>query len=485
MKKRDARNAGDSTEQMGTDPIFRLLIRFSLPCIIGMVVNSLYNIVDRMFIGYGAGEMGIAALTVSFPLMMVMVSFSTLVGVGSNTLFSIKMGEGRKDLAERILGNAFVLLFAFPAVASVLAIFWLDPLLELMGCSEQLLPQARVYARIVLAGSALSTTGHGLSHFLRSDGHPVGSMVAMLIGAVVNTALDALFILVFGWGVAGAAWATVIAQGCSFLWCFLYFLRPAAHIRIRRSCLPLDWGRVVGPFLVLGITPFAMNLCNSLLNVILNRSLQRYGGDAALAVMGILASYMGIVFMTAMGIGQGVPPLMGYNYGARKFRRVMLFFRTAVALVTALMVVGWIVSQLVPGAIMRMFVAADSPLIPMGDRALRMFSLAFPVIGFCMMSGMLFQSIGKAWHAFFLSLSRQLLFFIPLLVACPAVLPRLTARLSQLDSVYLAAPLSDLLTFAVSVFFIRREMRIFRRLEAETAAGAADAGSAAPAEGAP
>ena len=481
MKPHPGNSAKDGTEQMGVDPPFRLLMRFSLPCVIGMVVNSLYNIVDRMFVGHGAGEKGIAAITVSFPLMMVLISFSTLVGVGSNTLFSIKMGEGRKELAERILGNAFVLLFAFPAAAAVAAVWWLDPLLRLMGCSDALLPSARTYAAVVLGGAALSTTGHGLSHFLRSDGHPVESMVAMLIGAVVNTALDALFILYFGWGVAGAAWATVIAQGCSFLWCFLYFLRPSAHIRIRRSCLAPDWRRVVGPFLLLGVTPFAMNMCNSLLNVILNRSLQRYGGDSALAVMGILASFMGIVFMTAMGIGQGVAPLMGYNYGARLYRRVAVFFRHATLVITGLMVAGWLVGQFAPGAVMRMFVDAASPLVPMGDRALRMFTLAFPVIGFCMMSGMLFQSIGKPWHAFFLSLARQLVFFIPFLLACPHALPALFAALSPLDSVYLAAPMSDLLTFAVSVAFVRREFGIFRRLEAETAiANAAAAGTVPP-----
>ena len=480
MKSGENKMPRDSTDQMGTDRPFRLLLRFSLPCVIGMVVNSLYNIVDRMFVGHGAGELGIAAITVSFPLMMVMVSFSTLVGIGSNTLFSIKMGEGRKELAERILGNAFVLLFAFPAAAAVAAIWCLDPLLRLMGCSEALLPPARTYAMVVLGGSALSTTGHGLSHFLRSDGHPVGSMVAMLIGALVNTALDALFILYFGWGVAGAAWATVIAQGCSFLWCFLYFLRPAAHIRIRRSCLALDWRRVVGPFLVLGITPFAMNMCNSLLNVILNRGLQRYGGDNALAVMGILASFMGIVFMTAMGIGQGVAPLMGYNYGARLYGRVLSFFRQATWVVTGLMVAGWCVGRFAPGAVMRMFVDASSPLVPMGDRALRMFTLAFPVIGFCMMSGMLFQSIGKPWHAFFLSLARQLVFFIPFLLVCPRVLPVLFGSLSPLDSVYLSAPMSDVLTFLVSVAFVRREVRIFRRLEAETAMASAAAAGTVP-----
>ena len=181
----------DSTARIGTDTIGRLMLRFSLPSIVGMLVNALYNIVDRMFIGYGIGEMGIAGATIGFPLMLMMISFSILVGVGANTLFSIRLGEGKKEEAERILGNAFILLFLVPVVVSLAALIWLDPLLRLIGASEALLPYARSYVRVILFGSALATTGHGLSHFIRSDGHPGISMVAMLIGGIVNTLLDA------------------------------------------------------------------------------------------------------------------------------------------------------------------------------------------------------------------------------------------------------------------------------------------------------
>ena len=227
----------NATDSIGTDRVGRLLLRFSIPAIVGMLVNALYNIVDRMFIGYGIGPQGIAGVTISFPLMMAMVSFSILIGVGANTLFSIRMGEGRREEAERILGNAFGLLFFVPLAASLVALFFLDPLLRLVGAGEALLPYARSYARVILFGIALNTTGHGLSHFIRSDGHPHISMVAMLIGAVVNTILDPLFIFVFHWGMAGAAWATVIAQGLSFAWCFGYFLLPGSGTRLRRRHL--------------------------------------------------------------------------------------------------------------------------------------------------------------------------------------------------------------------------------------------------------
>ena len=452
----------NATDAIGTDRIGRLLLRYSIPAIVGMLVNALYNIVDRMFIGYGIGAQGIAGVTISFPLMMAMVSFSILVGVGANTLFSIRMGEGRRDEAERILGNAFGLLFFIPLVASLAGLAYLDPLLRLMGAGDALLPYARDYARIILLGIALSTTGHGLSHFIRSDGHPHVSMIAMLIGAVANTILDPLFIFVFHWGMKGAAWATVISQALSFAWCFGYFLLPRAGTRLRRRHLRLDFRRIVWPLLGIGFAPFAMNLANSLLNVVLNRGLRHYGGDAAIAVMGILSAYMSVIFMPVFGLSQGAQPLMGYNYGARKFDRVRQLFWTSAAAATGVMVVGWIVSQSFPVAILRLFVAADSHLIPLGTQALRIFSLAFPIIGFPIVGGQFFQAIGKPVPATLIALSRQILLFIPFILVFPLFW--------GLPGIYAAAPASDVLTTLIALPLVFRQLRELRRREEPPAA---------------
>ncbi len=449
----------NSTTRIGTDSVGRLLLRFSIPSIVGMLINALYNIVDRMFIGYGVGAHGIASVTISFPLVLMMISFSILIGVGANTLFSIRMGEGKTEESEKILGNAFVLLFFVPLAASVAALFYLDPLLRLMGASEALLPFARSYARIILYGIALATTGHGLSHFIRSDGHPNISMVAMLIGGIANVLLDPLFIFVFHWGIEGAAWATVISQGLSFAWCLSYFFTAKANSRLRRRFLPLDFRRVVWPFLIIGFSPFAMNLANSLLNVVLNRSLRQYGGDSAIAVMGILSAYMSIIFMPCFGITQGVQPLMGYNYGARHYTRVRHFFWGATAAATVVMTLGWATSQLLPTQILRLFVPADSDLIPLGVRALRRFTLAFPIIGFAIMGGHLFQAIGKPFQSGFIALSRQILLFIPFLILFP--------KYWGLDGIFYAAPASDILTTALAAVLIARQMRILRGLEPE------------------
>ena len=449
----------NSTDRIGTDSIGRLLLRYSLPSIVGMLVNALYNIVDRMFIGYGVGALGIAGVTISFPIVLVMISFSILVGVGANSLFSIRLGEGRTAEAERILGNAFVLLFFVPLATAIAALWQLDPLLRLMGASDEVLPYARPYARIILGGIALASTGHGLSHFIRSDGHPNISMVAMLIGGIANALLDPLFIFVFHWGMAGAAWATVISQGLACAWCLSYFFTAKANSRLRRCNLRLDFRQVVWPFLVIGFSPFAMNLANSLLNVILNRGLFRYGGDAAVAVMGILSAYMSIIFMPCFGITQGVQPLMGYNYGARKYERVRRFFWVATAAATVVMTLGWTASQLFPAQILRLFVPAGSDLIPLGVRALRIFSLAFPIIGFPIMGGNLFQAIGKPVQSGLIALARQILLFIPFLVVFP--------RFFGLDGIFYAAPASDILTTLLAAVLVAGQMRLLRRLEHE------------------
>ncbi|MDD2239210.1 MAG: MATE family efflux transporter [Kiritimatiellae bacterium] len=447
--------ATDSTRQIGTDPILPLLLRFSVPSIVGMLVQAFYNIVDRMFIGHGIGSHGLAGVTLSFPLMMIMVSFSILIGVGANTLFSIRMGEGRRKEAEQILGNAFGLLFFVPLVASLIALTQLDPLLRLVGASNDLLPHARTYARIILAGSALSTTSHGLAHFVRSDGHPIVAMASMIIGALTNVALDALFIFGFGWGMAGAAWATVISQGLAFAWCLGYFLSPRANTRLQRRNLRLDYPKIVWPMLGIGFAPFAMTMANSLLNVILNRGLGEYGGDDAIAIMGILSAFMSIIFMPVFGLTQGAQPLIGYNFGARQYDRVLqLFWSTAIA-TTVVMILGWSISQLFPRQILRLFLAADSELVPLGVHALRVFTLAFPIIGFPITGGHLFQAIGKPIPAALLALSRQIIFFIPFILIFP--------KFWGLKGIFYAAPASDTLTCLIAIFVVSHQLRLLRR----------------------
>lgn len=441
----------DTTSRIGTEPILPLLLSFSIPSIVGMLVNALYNVVDRIFVGQGIGAAGLAGVTLTFPIMMIMVSFSILVGVGANTLFSIRMGEGRRDEAERILGNAFGMLFFVPLAVSLICLAYLNPLLRLVGASDEILPYACSYARVILAGSALSTTSHGLTHFVRSDGRPLIAMVSMLIGGITNIILDALFIFGFGWGMAGAAWATVIAQGLSFTWCLAYFLSPRANTRLRRRHLRPDFHAIVRPMLAIGSAPFAMHMANSLLNVVLNRGLGRYGTDDAIAVMGILSAYMSVIFMPVFGVTQGAQPLLGYNYGARKYDRVRRIFWTAATATSIWLTLGWVFSQLFPGLIVSMFVSSDSSLLPLGRHALRVFTLAFPLIGFPITGGHLFQAIGKPVPAALLALSRQIILFIPFILIFPIFW--------GLEGIFFAAPASDLITCVLAVMVVGHQLR--------------------------
>lgn len=459
VRPQEASSADPSADRMGTEPVLRLLVSFSLPCIIGMLVNALYNIVDRIFVGQGVGEQAIAATTVAFPLMLALISFSVLVGVGANTLFSIRLGEGDREATEVILGNALSLLILCPLVAFIPLVVWLDPLLRFLGASEEVLPMARTYSLVILAAAPVGTAGMGLSHFIRSDGHPRAAMVSMLIGGILNTVLDPLFIFAFRWGIAGAAWATVISQLASFAYCMAYFLSPRfPSTPLRRRALRLRWRTVVGPFLAMGFAPCAMNLANSLLNIVLNKSLVHYGGDTALAVMGILASYMGIIFTPVFGLMQGAQPLMGYNYGARHLRRVRGFFWGTFWISTAVLCVGTVLSQAFPRLLLRCFVREpDGALLGLGVRCLRLYTMAFPLIGFHICSGNLFQSMGRPVVASVLSLSRQVLLFIPCLVLLPLAW--------GLDGVFLAGPASDVLSFLLAVGLAWPILRGLRRGE--------------------
>ena len=452
-------SAEPSAARMGTEPVLRLLVSFSLPCIIGMLVNALYNIVDRIFVGQGVGEQAIAATTVAFPLMLALISFSVLVGVGANTLFSIRLGEGDREATEMILGNAFSLLILCPLLAFIPLVLWLDPLLRFLGASEEILPMSRTYALIIMAAAPVGTASMGLSHFIRSDGHPRAAMVSMLIGGILNTLLDPLFIFVFRWGIAGAAWATAISQLVSFAYCMTYFLSPRfPSTPLRRRALRPRWRGIVGPFLAMGFAPCAMSLANSLLNIVLNKSLVHYGGDMALTVMGILASYMGIIFTPVFGLMQGAQPLMGYNYGARKPRRVLGFFWAIFAISTAILCLGTVLSQVFPRLLLRCFVREpDGELLDLGVRCLRLYTMAFPLIGFHICAGNLFQSMGRPVVASILSLSRQVLLFIPCLILLPLAW--------GLDGVFLAGPASDVLSFLLAVGMAWPILRNLRRSE--------------------
>ena len=440
----------DKSRQLGEEKISKLLLKFSIPAIIGMIVNALYNVVDRIFIGNGVGSLGIAGITIVFPVMLIMMAFSMLIGIGANSLVSIRLGENKKEEAEVIFGNAISLLLISSILISVIGLIFMDPMLRILGASEQILPYARDYLQIILIGGVFQSLGMGMNNFIRSEGNPRIAMYTMLIGAIINTALDPLFIFVFDMGMQGAASATILAQFISAAWVFLYFLRGSSLLKITRNNLLLKTFAVKG-IIIVGIAPFAMQLAASVQNLILNTSLATYGGDIAVSGMGIVNSIVTLMIMPLFGINQGVQPIIGYNYGAKKYKRVKEAYKLAVIFATAIVIIGWIVTRLFPEQLVFLFNRKDKELIKFSVFAIKRFLMFLPIIGFQIISSNYFQAVGKPKHSALLGLSRQVLILIPALLILP--------KFFGLNGVISAGPLADVISSVITGTFIMIEMK--------------------------
>jgi putative MATE family efflux protein len=426
------------------------LLRFSLPAIVGMLVNAIYNVVDRLFIARGVGPLGLAGATVAFPLMLVLMAFGMLIGMGGSSLVSIRLGERRERDAERILGNATGLMILISLTITGLGLAFLEPILRLFGASDTILPYAKSYTSIILAGSVFQGMGFGLNNFIRGEGNPKIAMVTMLIGALLNIILDAVFIFAFGWGVAGAALATVISQAVSAVWVLAYYVSGKSHLKIRAANL-VPRPEIFMPMLAIGAAPFAMQLASSAVNGLLNNQLQRYGGDTAVSAMGIIFSVITFIVMPLFGLNQGNQPIVGYNYGAKNFERVRKTMLLAIGAASATVFSGFLVAQLAAPALARAFAGGSTELVALASRALRIYTLGLPLIGFQIVAAGYFQASGKPREAMFLSLSRQVILLIPLFIILPLRF--------GLDGVWMAPPVSDLLSALLTGVFFLRELR--------------------------
>ncbi|GAB1454914.1 MAG: MATE family efflux transporter [Spirochaetia bacterium] len=447
----------DRTTQLGTKSIASLLLRFSVPAIVGMMVQSLYNVVDRIFIGNGVGPLGLAGATVSFPFMLVIMAFGMLIGIGGGSLLSISLGEGKKDFAESVINNAFVLIIIISSSLMVCGLVFLDPLLRLTGASEAVLPYARSYMRIILLGVMLNNIGFSMNNFIRAEGNPKIAMMTMLIGAILNTILDPIFIFIFDMGIAGAAWATIISQAMSAIWVLSYFLSGKSHLTIdfKRMRLRKD---VVLRIVAIGSAPFAMQIAASALNTILNNQLKTYGGDMAISAMGIIYSVAMLILMPIFGLNQGSQPIIGYNYGAKQYKRVIRSVELTMMVATFIVATGWLATRLFPQFIISAFSRGNIELVDIGTRAMRIFFFMFPFVGFQVVGASYFQAVGKPKHAMFLSLSRQVLLLIPLLLILP--------RFFGLDGVYGASPTADFLSSILTGIFFFLELRSLKKMPA-------------------
>lgn len=437
--------------QLGEEKISTLLIKFSIPAITGMLVKALYNVVDRAFVGRGVGSLGIAGVTVVFPLMMFLVAFGMLIGLGGGSLCSLYLGRGEKEQANVTLGNVVILDVVVIGTLCLGGLYFMEPILELFGASELVMPYAKDYFRIILWGGIFNEIGFGVNNFIRAEGNPLIAMCTMLIGGILNIVLDPLFIFVFDLGIKGAAWATVISQIASSIWVMHYFLRGNSVLKIYKKNLRLRVD-IVKKIIKMGSAPFAMQIAASSIQVILNNILGIYGGDIAISGVGIINSFMMAMQTLLFGINHAAQPIIGFNYGARKYERVKETLKLAIFAGTFIVSTTYVLLKIFPTEIITLFNRDNQELIEFGSRAIQIFLFALPVVGFQIVSANYFQAVGKPYKAMILSLSRQVIIFLPAVLILP--------KFWGLDGVLLAQPVADILaailTGILLIFEVKR-----------------------------
>lgn len=442
-----------NTEQLGSESILHLLIKFSVPAIIGLVVNAMYNVVDRIFIGNGVGSLGIAAITVSFPVAIIIIAFGVLTATGASSLLSLKLGARRIDEAELVIGQALTLLSVGSLLVTIIGSLYIEPILKLFGASADVMPYAKDYLQIILLGGLIQCLGYVFTHFARAEGRPRIAMFSLLIGAVTNIVLDYVFIFIFAWGIRGAAFATVLGQLVSAIWILSYFLRGNSVLKIRLKYLKPNKPMLIA-MVSLGLGAFAMQLAASMLNVFLNKVLKAYGGDIAISSFGVVYSLVYLLLMPVFGISQGVQPIIGYNYGAKRYDRVKEALLLSTIGATIVVTIGFIITRIYPAELIALFNAHDQALIDLGTKALNIFLMFVPVVGFQVIGANYFQAVGKPKQAMLLTLSRQVLLLIPALFILP--------RFFGLDGIFYAGPISDVLATILTALCLTAEMKQLR-----------------------
>jgi putative MATE family efflux protein len=462
-------DAPDAASRLGTEPVSKLLLRFSIPAITGMLVNALYNVVDRIFVGQGVNEIALGGLSLVLPLMTVSMAFAMLFGIGAANMISMRLGQKRKQEAENALGHCFFLLLGTGLLMTIVGLIFLEPLLSLLGAQDgsEALNYARSYLRIILYGTSFAMVGFGFSHCTRAQGFPTVTMIGMIMGAGLNTVLDPIFIFVFRWGVEGAAWATIISQAVSMIWILSFNLGKKAVIKFRPRTLKLSLD-IVRQIMAFGSAQFLLQFIMSGVQLLYNTSVGWYGaaalgvangGDIALSGMNINGSILMLILMPIFGINQGAQPILGYNYGARQFKRVLRAYLGAIAAATVICTTGFAIVQLFNVQLVKVFAPEGSDaLMNFAPRAMRIMMLLLPTAGFQIVSTNLFVVTGRPKTSIFLSMLRQCLALIPCIL--------IFGHFWGLWGVVAAAPVADGFSLFVTGTMILFELRKLRSASA-------------------
>lgn len=443
--------------ELGSEPVGKLLMRYAVPAIIAMTASSAYNIIDGIFIGQGVGPEAITGLALTLPLMTLLAAFGAMIGVGASTLLSVKLGERDYSMAEAILGNEVALNVLLGIGMSVLILPVLSPILCFFGADSTTLPFARDFMQIILIGNISTHLYLGLNAMLRSISKPQLAMRFTIATVLLNVILAPLFIFVFRWGIRGAAIATVLAQTIVLLCQIRVFCNPQGIIYLHRGIYRLQ-RRIIMGMVSIGVSPFLINLCSCLLVIIINRSMVAYGTQTTVGAFGIVNRLVFLVIMVIIGLNQGMQPIAGYNYGARKYDRLISVLKKTTVFATLISTLGFLVGMFFPEACARAF-TTDEELIKETTYGFRITVMFFPLIGMQMVVTNFFQSIGQAGKSIFLSLTRQLLFLLPLVSVLPLFF--------GLTGVWYSMPLSDFIASIVAFVMITYTLRSFKRKERE------------------
>lgn len=448
----------NNQDSLGTESIVKLLIKFSIPAIIGMVVNMLYNLIDRIYIGNipNVGGLAITGVGITMPVTQIITAFGMLVGIGTCANISIAFGKKKNADAEKYLGNGVTSIVIISLLIAILGNIFAEEILTLFGASENTLPYALAYIRPLFIGTICNLFAFGLNNSIRSDGNPKLSMFTMIIGAAVNIILDPIFIFWLNLGIQGAAYATVISQFIATMWVLHYFTKSKkSSIKITIANLKLNLPILKG-ILMIGMSPFLMQLASSVVSVIANKSLMAYGGDLAIGAMAIISSICSIFVMPIYGLNQGSQPIIGYNYGAKNYRRVRITYIYGLIACTTILVLSSIFIQLFPELTVSMF-NKDPELTDITVSGMRIFLLSMPIIGIQMTASAYYQAVGKAKKAMIISLSRQVIFLIPSFLILP--------RIFGLKGVWYAGPIADALAITLSGSIMFIEIKKLKHLE--------------------
>ncbi len=455
-----SQTANSNVKELEFQSIPKLMWKYFLPAFAGVIINSLYNIVDRIFIGRGVDALALAGLSAVFPIMIIIMAFGMLVGMGAGVRVSLNLGKKDFDRAEKVLGNSLVLMIILSVLITIIGYSITKPLLDFFGVNQETYGYARDYLDIILGGAIFNIIGYAMNNIIRSEGSANIAMFSMLISAGLNIIMDYLFINVLGWGVKGAAYATVLSQVALTIWVILHFKMPRSVIKLHFRNLKLKKD-IVWYIITIGFAPFSMQIASSAVFGVFNIQLIKYGNDFAIGAMGVIISVTMLLVMTSIAITMAMQPIIGFNYGAKIFKRVKQTLSISLVAATVISTISFIVVMVFAAEIIEIFNNDSEELLSIGTTGLRLFLMSLPVVGFQIIMINYYQSIGRAGIAAFLSLLRQVIVLIPLLFIIPVYL--------GLQGVWISAPIADVVSAIIVCFFMIKEIKKLNRLSGKSA----------------